>query len=104
MYLDEKKFGETPVPAPDALGSALLTAAAYMEQKGHAKWQLRDHSGAVCFNGALFHGAGLATSDLWLAAAQRCGFESTMAAVTWNNVPERTGAEVIARLRTGAQS
>ncbi len=99
MYLDEKKSGETI----DAVGEVLLRAADYMEKHGHCKFKLKNVYGAVCFNGALIEalrGYGPDTDcGTYRAATKRCGFADSNESARWNNAPERTAADVIARLR-----
>lgn len=98
-----------------------LKAAEVLEQRGHTKHTLEDPTGAVCLIGA-FNVALIGRSDHpWVnldsdwrsqfhhidAAIRSMGFtisefhSAKSNAIDWNNAPERTAAEVIARLREG---
>jgi hypothetical protein len=102
MFTDEKKTGEIQI---DEIGHAMLRAADLLERHGHTKHQQRDRrTGGMCWSGALY-AAGEHPSNLDIIA-RRMGFESedggtspTYVAVRWNNQRERTGADVVARLR-----
>lgn len=98
-----------------------LKAAGVIEQRGHTKNTLENRQGEVCLIGA-FNTALTGSSDhpwatlesnwseelvLINAAVRSMGFvdeggkTAKECAIDWNNAPERTKAEVIARLREG---
>jgi hypothetical protein len=101
-----------------------LKAAEILEERGHCKWMLCDEeTGRVCVNGALLLAAGAPVEklrrcdwDIWLDGRsdavteavkamgfvhEQAGSGSTLESSVWNNKPERTQEEVIARLREG---
>lgn len=102
--LYNKKWGDKPTPI-----DILRMAADLIEEKGHLKHQLFDSTGAMCVNGAMWFAA-RKEKDLFLAANEILGksigvsknFLGFWDLPGWNNAPERTGEEVIAKLRETA--
>lgn len=98
-------------PAVDALGETFLKAAELIKQHGHYKgyYCLNDKGpdfGPVCLWGAINlahtgfpHDA--IPIGLSVVIQNRLGFGRGELA-TWNDMPERTASEVIARLRAAA--
>jgi hypothetical protein len=93
----------------------LLKAADLMEARGHCKGRLateRFH-GAVCLYGALYAAAN--HGDAWasgphiakageaaLLVRHALGLKNSYSEIDWNNAPERTKDEVVAKLRAVA--
>lgn len=97
-------------PALDADGEVLWRAADLLAERGHCKKTVEDAYGRHCLYGAINiarRGSAYATGDYttgrWDADARRLGFSGFEKAVLWNNEPQRTAAEVIARLRAAAR-
>jgi hypothetical protein len=95
-------------------GQAMLKAANYMEEHGHAKFAIVDENGHVCLLGALnmavtgsVRGDSNQLSHICLdkiAAKLGLSTESyAMDAIDWNNAEERTKAEVVNILRATAE-
>lgn len=97
---------------PTTPSAVMRRAADLIEEKGHTKGQLIDSNGSMCVNGALWNAlGGFATPnrDLFLETtkilAKAIGigmhpyWTQTYDLPGWNNAPERTGEEVIAKLR-----
>ena len=96
----------------------LYKAAALLEKHGHVRFSREDENGSMCFLGAMEaaeHGdvmAGRPDSELVIQAAEaviqtlgikpREDRDARYPAVAWNNVPERTGQEVIDAMRLAA--
>lgn len=80
-------------------------AADLIEEHGHAKGKFEDADGCVCLFGAI-NLAENGNADEWsgeeaaLAQAKALGFDSVNDLLHWNDAPERTQAEVLARLRS----
>lgn len=82
-------------------------AADEIERRGHTKNKLCDQRGAVCLYGAIHvadHGDPYHRGRSWDEWTRRLGFEYWGDAVNWNNDPDRTQAEVVARLRAAARA
>jgi hypothetical protein len=82
----------------------LLKAADILEQRGHTKNRLEDEQGRVCMGGALYKAAqGIRYGDVGEACRklhESCGGDF----VGFNNAPETTIKDVLAKMRDCAQS
>lgn len=112
MFVEEKSKGE--VKELDATSNLLLKAAALIEEYGHCKNQTQDQAGRLCLWGGILMatygspfrvGRPLCEGPAW-KALERChvALPGELSPICWNNAPERTGAEVIAKLRAAAFS
>jgi hypothetical protein len=110
MFVEEKAKGE--VKELDAVSKLLLKAADLIEDHGHCKGQTRSGNGRFCLWGAIcMVSHGTPFSDFneeqpeWKALYRvMAALENDLSPISWNNAPERTGAEVIAKLRAVAFS
>lgn len=122
MFLDEK-VQPVPVKTLEPWRQLLLDAADVIERQGHCKYRLQNHLGQVCWLGALMkvqnnEACDLQSSPVFLEAAKKTrdylGLQfkfpgshrfgdSASQMVFWNNLPERTGEEVIAAMRGAAK-
>lgn len=125
MFVEEKTQGE-PAKVLDETSTLLLKAAALIEKFGLAKWIQADSEGRFCAVGAIVKAAGGIpygeSMDDWregrgietggdackLAvfrmedALRPIAPSQTDPVASWNNVEERTQAEVVSKLRAVA--
>lgn len=109
MFTDDKALGEVSA-SPDHAARACADAAAYLRRYGHNKHSLGYLRSPVCALGALnasLYGDPRSNEAREIstecAAVRRMGFASHLALLNWNNAPERTAAEVIARFEEAAR-
>lgn len=97
----------------DPVSDVLLKAAAILERYGHCKNIRHNQHGSFCLMGAIsmarFGTVDFDNDAVVIEAATRVartigGTYDAATAVHWNNEPERTAEEVIARLRAVAFS
>lgn len=110
MFVEHKEVGE--VKELDAASRLLLKAADCIEERGLAKNCQQDAKGRLCAYGALMlanGGTPEGFNDGRDRAAIREASERLTKAVgckygpaSWNNAPERTKAEVVAKMRAVA--
>lgn len=91
-----------PLNDYDKVGQTMIKAASYIEEHGHTKFTTMDDKGRVCLLGALLEvdKGGTVVIKCCNELAEKLG----MCEITWNNMPERTGDEVIGLLRECAES
>ena len=100
MFLETKKVGEA---AAETWRQLLLDGADLIELVGHCKNALRDSDGRVCLIGSMNlikHTQG----DIFFANEAMRKALGSKCPITWNDSPERTGAEVIAMMRKVANA
>lgn len=113
MFKETESF-TTPAPvAPvvtPVVDNVFARAAEIIEKRGHAKNEFCDQWGAVCLFGALnaaHHGVAHTIvgcePGIYVDWAVNLGFADPRAVTDWNDAPERTSAEVIARLRLASE-
>lgn len=94
----------------EVTGTVYNLAADAIEKYGHTKNAMVDHRGRMCLYGALnfvMHGDALAydagdVAHIKLLELRRIGGVGGNP-ISWNNMPERTQAEVVAVLRKAAK-
>jgi hypothetical protein len=87
-------------PDLDEIGKVFLRTADYIEEHGWCQHQLRDPKGRVCLAAAITkdmhnYDDGGATINAWGLLKRSLGGS----AMKWNDAPERTKDEVIAKLK-----
>jgi hypothetical protein len=103
----------------EQMSDAMLKAADYIKEHGHAKLTLKDSEGRVCLLGALLtvttgsaYGGSSAEDRVADAAMDLLGMRlkegnkpaSAIDAIDWNNAEERTAEEVINLLKETGES
>lgn len=113
MYVDTqaRSPGESPAQL-DEPARLLLRAAELIERHGHARGVTRDELGGLCILGAINIASGKVHDSFnWIgkyddpangAWSRICLETGCRDACDWNNAPERTQAEVVAKLRAVA--
>lgn len=107
---EERKHGEAveaPATALDETARILMKAADLLIEYGHCKNAISNSYGNMCVLGAILCAATGDPDNVTIAGAQahmRLNEALRMSAIYWNNRPERTKAEVIAKLREVALS
>jgi hypothetical protein len=106
MFTEEKARGE--FKELDETTTLLLKAAALIEERGHCKHQTVDRDGRLCLWGGILVAAGGNPSSVvpcglaWKAIYKIDAVIPGECAIIWNDRPERTGEEVITKLRAVA--
>ena len=102
MFLETKKTGEAHIKL-EPWRQLLLEGADLIERHGHCKHKLRDMSGALCFVAAISHGADVPGAYV-TARSMMSRALGGQHPVDWNNAPEITGADVVAKMREVANT
>ena len=98
------KVDHTPAVL-DEPAQMLLKAADVIEKYGHAKSTLGHISVGFCINGALnFAATGTSTNQTTAGNSAKMRMMASLGGdqISWNNAPERTADEVVAKLRAVA--
>lgn len=101
MFLDDKPHGE--VKELDEVSRALLKAAEILERKGHCKGRAIGPNHSVCVSGAVSEAVDW-DSKMHHDVIARLRPHTLPCPIMWNDAPERTAEEVIAKLRAVAFS
>lgn len=109
MYIETEARPQGEVKELDDASKLLLKAAAVIEDRGWCQWSYESLDGRVCLLGALKVAAGGSPNDdededsvVGIAKRAMAGAVGKVFVHSWNDHPNRTKEEVVAKLRAVA--